>query len=576
MISKKIKQTIAWALLIGVMVGASPKKVYADTINNNGAQHVTEKASEIYNNGVYELTNETRYSEPNNPTGENMARSAIGTTTKIEAKDGKYKYTFSFSNTLFQFMKNISVTYDGKKVEVSIDEAAKTGTFTIDSIDAEVKVDMYITAMSRNVSFYVKNEMNTLSVINEAPVITAKGTTVKVGDKLDLMSLVSATDREGENIDIKVISDTTAFLNAGKAAMAGNFNVTYKATDINGLSSTKTASVIIEEVKSEVLANGSYKIKNKTEYVGSGNADTGNQMARKTLKETSYLEVKDGKNALTLKFNEEQFAFVGNVKVLVDGITAAIQLNRDVAEATFEVPTLDSEITVTVEVTLMGRETTFKAILLKDTLEKVTLESDNGSDEGTETGDGNGSSSGNDSNSGAGFTSGSGTEETVKDEVVIVRGKLYSIDNEVHYKDNNPTGLAMARQYLDSTSTIEEIEGVQYINLTFSGMNYMSNHRFYVNGDEVSYRKTYDDGSKATFRFAIPDLGSTIKVKMYVAPMGRDVEFDVTLKEDTLTFIKEYNIEVLPQTGSPVDSNLLLMLGSVFAGSGIYLKKRNR
>ena len=61
---------------------------------------------------------------------------------------------------------------------------------------------------------------------------------------------------------------------------------------------------------------------------------------------------------------------------------------------------------------------------------------------------------------------------------------------------------------------------------------------------------------------------------MYVAPMGRDVEFDVTLNKDTLKFIKEYSVKTLPQTGGMVDSSLLFMLGSTLIGSGAYLRKK--
>ncbi|WP_040193816.1 NEAT domain-containing protein [Clostridium culturomicium] len=574
MISKKIKQTIACALLLGVITGVAPTKVFADVLEGNEVQVVSTATTSSYKNGIYEATNETKYATEGNTTGESMARSAVGVTTKIQIKDGMYINTLSLNKDLFQFMSRIKISVDGKEIESTINEAEKTITYTLDSLSTEVKVDMFITMMGREVSFFVNNKIDTLNLINGAPVIKGGNSVVKVGDKVDLLTLVSVLDNEGEAVDLKVISDTTSFIKDGMVSKAGTYEVTFEAVDASGLSTSKTLTLVVEENKNEVLQEGSYKIKNQTQYIGSGNSDIGNDMARKTLEETSYLQVKEGKNLLTLKFNKEQFAFIGKVDVVVDGIATAINLDRNAAEAVLEIPSLNSDIQVTVEVTLMGRTSTFKTILLQDTLEKVNgeIDGDSGSGSGSGTGEGAGSGSGTGAEVGAGTSTGAGEEN--KEEIQIVKGKLYSIENEVHYADNNPTGLAMARQYLDSISTIEEINGVRYINLTFKGIEYMSNHRFYVNGNEVSFRKISDDGKQATFRFAIPDLGSTMKVKMYVAPMGRDVEFDITLKQDTLTFIKEYDVEVLPQTGSLIDSNMMFMLGSALAASSVLVKKR--
>lgn len=579
MISKKIKQTIACALVLGVITGGSPAKVFADSLGDNEIEVVSTATTNSNKNGLYEATNETRYVIEGNPTGESMARSAVGVTTKIQIKDGKYINTLSLNKDLFQFMSNIKISVNGNEIQSSLNAAEQTITYTVDSLNTEVKVDMFITMMGRDVSFFVNNKMDTLNFINGAPVITGSNSVVKVGDKVDLLTLVSASDNEGEKVDLRVISDTSSFIKDGEASKVGSYEVTFEAVDASGLAARKTITIVVEENKNETLQEGSYKIKNQTQYIGSGNSDIGNDMARKTLEETSYLQIKDGKNLLTLKFNKEQFAFIGNVDVVVDGMSTAINLDRDAAEAIVEIPSLNSDIQVTVEVKLMGRTSTFKTILLQDTLEKVNESSDdgNGSGDGSSSGVEGGTESGS-GTTGSGNQTGTNTGKGEEDkaEVQIVKGKLYSIENEVHYADNNPTGLAMARQYLDSISTIEEVNGVRYINLTFKGIEYMSNHRFYVNGNEVSFRKTSDDGKQATFRFAIPDLGSTMKVKMYVAPMGRDVEFDITLKQDTLAFIKEYDVEILPQTGSPIDSNMMFILGSALAASSVLIKRRKK
>ena len=591
MISKKVKQAIVCTMMLGLIAGTSPMTVFADSASGESNKEVVQSINnDVLQNGKYEIKNNTSYVTPGNATGESMARRALNETTKFEVKDGKYITELGFTDSLFSFMQNIKISVDGKEIESTLNKDTKTVNFSLDSIYDEIRVDMYITVMGRDVTFFVKNDKSTLNVINEAPIISGEDVSVKVGQELDLMKLVSVSDREKEDIDLQITSDTSDFIDNGKVIKAGKYKVTYKAVDVSGFYSTKTISIDATEEEKEVIEEGIYTIKNKTEYIGSGNSQLGNDMARKTLKDSAYLEVKGEKNILKLRFDEEQFKFIGDVKIQVDGKNTDIVLDRSKAEATFEIPSIESEIIVTVEVKIMGRETSFKTVLLEETLQKVKNEEVDKQDPNKENNDNKEESNGNEnadkdkeintpgsnvdpsSNKETGASNNDSEKVSVKNE--RVKGKLYSIENEVHYKDNNPTGMAMARQYLDSTSTIEEVDGSKYINLTFSGIEYMSNHRFYVNGKEVSFRKTSDDGKKATFRFEIPDLSSTIKVKMYVAPMGRDVEFDVTLKEDTLKFIKEYSAEVLPQTGSLVDSNLLFMIGSALTASGVMLKKR--
>ena len=56
--------------------------------------------------------------------------------------------------------------------------------------------------------------------------------------------------------------------------------------------------------------------------------------------------------------------------------------------------------------------------------------------------------------------------------------------------------------------------------------------------------------------------------------MSREVEFGVDLLEDTLTFIKEYDVETLPQTGSPINAGTAATLGTILLGVGYALIKR--
>lgn len=555
MISKKIQQLIAGALVMGVVLGTAPMKVYAAEGNRSiGIEHRSG-----YKDGIYHVKNKTEYTDPSNETGNTMARNALKENTNVKIENGKYRVTFSFNDMLYQFMKDIKIFSGDKELEAKINDEKKSATFELDSINEKLRVDMFITMMNRKVSFYVTQDMGTMELENEAPTIEASDISVTIGDSLNLLDKVKASDKEDGEVNVEIVSDTSKFLKGNVAIKAGIYVVEYKAVDKSGLETRKKINVTVKDMVKDNLEQGKYSIKNTVEYIGSGNAQIGNEMARKTLEEVSFLEVKDGEKILTLKFNKDQFKFIGDVNIIVDGKEVEVDLNREKAEAVIKVPSINSDIRVSVAVSIMGRTTTFKTSLLENTLTKIDDTSTSKPEEEP-------------TNPGTTETKPSVDEN--KTEIKVVKGKLYSITNEVHYQDKNSIGQSMARQYLDKVSYIEEVEGKRYLNLTFSGIEYMSKHRFFVNNQEISYKKVSDDGKKATFRFEIPNLDARIKVKMYVAPMGRDVEFDVTLNKDTLKFIKEYSVKTLPQTGGMVDSSLLFMLGSTLIGSGAYLRKK--
>ena len=79
---------------------------------------------------------------------------------------------------------------------------------------------------------------------NEAPVITASDVELKVGDKFDVMSGVSASDKEDGDIskNIKVVKNTV------DTSKAGTYKVVYEVKDSKGLKATKEIAVIVKAV----------------------------------------------------------------------------------------------------------------------------------------------------------------------------------------------------------------------------------------------------------------------------------------------------------------------------------------
>ena len=87
-----------------------------------------------------------------------------------------------------------------------------------------------------------------MEVLNEAPVIHATDKTITVGDTFDPKDGVTATDAEDGNLTAKIIVEK----NDVDTTKAGKYEVTYKVTDIEGATSTKTITVTVNP-KMEVL-----------------------------------------------------------------------------------------------------------------------------------------------------------------------------------------------------------------------------------------------------------------------------------------------------------------------------------
>ena len=355
-----------------------------------------------------------------------------------------------------------------------------------------------------------------------------------------------------------------------------------------------------EDSSNSTYKNGYYQVKNIVIL----DNEVGYSMVRGLLNETSNLEIRDGKYYLTFEMGQsslmKDIVIKANSKELK---YTKKNVGNDTIRITVEIPSLSSKLNISTYVTMMGKNVDFDLKLNQSTLkfvssnEEAQLPGNNNN-----AGNNNGSNdSNNDSNTGNDNNAGGNITETVK-------GKLYTIKNEVIHE--NQTGKEMARKYLNSTSKIEEINGELYLTLTFTGTDLMNNHKFYVNGKSVSYTSSTSGNSKS-YRFKINSLNDDIKVSAFIVPMSRNVEFGVKLLKDTYTFVKDFDAsndsnnagndsdngnggsdfddmmngggnfegfedEKLPQTGSVINAESMLMGGSLITALGAFVGRRKR
>ena len=503
--------------------------------------NVTVNKKTTLGDGSYTLKNTVQYvGQGNMETGNSMARKVLSDDSRIDISNGKNTVTLTFNSELYAFLKNFNVTVDGEKVEAEVNKDNRTIKFNIPDLNSDIVVSTLVSMMGKEVSF--KTTLN---------YDTAK----KLEDNLEDNNKPGNEDSEnipGGN-EHSGNQDNSGNTNSGSNGSANED----KENESEGSSG--------EIVDANQLKNGIYNIKNDVSYIGDGNQDVGNDMARKALSKNSKLEVKDDKKILTLKFNEEQFSFFKDFRITVNGKDVVATPNEADRTISFEIPSLDADIVVTAFVSVMGRDVSFKTILNKGTLELVSGEDKPAIEEENKSEESNGTSS---SNNGSSANEGNSTVTENK----VTKGKLYTIENKVVHKSQ--TGVDMARKYLNKISDLEEIDGKTYLTLTFTGQEFMKDHKITVNGKDANYKVVSKNGDSIKLRFEIPNLDADIKVSLYVIPMGRNVEFNVELLKDTKKFVKDFTVSSLPQTGSPIGGNSVALLGMAMMGASMFIRKR--
>ena len=163
-----------------------------------------------------------------------------------------------------------------------------------------------------------------------------------------------------------------------------------------------------------------------------------------------------------------------------------------------------------------------------------------------------------------------------KDEI---SSGIYTLKNDTNYEDGNEIGMSMSRSYTDEDMTLEKRSDKIYYTLGLSGAQYMSNHRILVNDESVEYEKVEENTEEGTLKlkFEVSDPEDKIVIQMYVDAMGRDVEYELIPKLDTIELVEaieeepkvEENAEESDNTDSQVKdtsektSNNIPLIGGI-------------
>ena len=582
--NKKFKTAMA-TLAILTIFGGTVSSAYAAELTNSQSISVNASVQRVELKTTLKHDTEDKDSSANSYLKESY----------LKIENGKRYMVLVLSSG--KMMKSVVPSINGESVEYTndLDGDTRTISFEIKSLQDDIRINFQINPFGNfvvNANCRVKSEIVTGSTDKEDKDDTVTGPTQKPetpdnSDKEDKEDKEDKDDNTSDKEDKEDKDDTVT-------------GPTQKPETPDNSDKEDNKEEDKEDSSNSTYKNGYYQVKNIVIL----DNEVGYSMVRGLLNETSNLEIRDGKYYLTFEMGQsslmKDIVIKANSKELK---YTKKNVGNDTIRITVEIPSLSSKLNISTYVTMMGKNVDFDLKLNQSTLkfvssnEEAQLPGNNNN-----AGNNNGSNdSNNDSNTGNDNNAGGNITETVK-------GKLYTIKNEVIHE--NQTGKEMARKYLNSTSKIEEINGELYLTLTFTGTDLMNNHKFYVNGKSVSYTSSTSGNSKS-YRFKINSLNDDIKVSAFIVPMSRNVEFGVKLLKDTYTFVKDFDAsndsnnagndsdngnggsnfddmmngggnfegfedEKLPQTGSVINAESMLMGGSLITALGAFVGRRKR
>ena len=128
---------------------------------------------------------------------------------------------------------------------------------------------------------------------------------------------------------------------------------------------------------------------------------------------------------------------------------------------------------------------------------------------------------------------------------------IYEVANDVYH--DTEIGMSMARSYLNDTMTVKITKDEVLYTIGFSGTDYMENYRVKVNDVEVPVERVDGDGI-VTLKVSATSLSDELKACIYVGPMGRDVEFGIIQKLETMSLIESIE-EIQDNEIMPISEN---------------------
>ncbi|EDT75540.1 NEAT domain-containing protein [Clostridium butyricum] len=485
---------------------------------NSGSGSDSGSSSDSLDSGTYTIKNKVLKEDSDS---ESHAREYVDKESVVTVKNNKIYLTLKFKNA--SVIKGVSIKVEGDKTSYS----------TVKKTSDKLYIKFRIGSLSDEILVTTNLDLSDFGIENHDGLafrVLLRSSTLEEDDDAD--NYDDEEDDEDED-DEETVVDTVI-----------NDNESIKDPQ-NDILNTPTANTNSQYKKT------TYKINNEIITESS----FGYQAARGAVNKVSYYEIIDDKKYITLGFSQTDI--MNNIRLSINGK----QINYDVVskddskktlDIRFEVPSISTQVTVTTNVTAMGRDISFGVEFLESTLELISTEEAESLPElaGNSSGVSESNSSGSVLSKITNAFSSNKTnsedklvveEEAAKDLASLAKEyfKKYTVTNEI--VSDSAIGRTMARKYLNQTSIIEDIDGQLYATITFSSSGSMGNFKIEVNGEVVEHTIPLNDMANEliSLRFPINNVNDDIKAYIYINPMRMNINFGIKFLEDSMILIEE-------------------------------------
>ncbi|MDO5040290.1 NEAT domain-containing protein [Clostridium sp.] len=531
--NKIIALLIAGSLSFSICVPASANNL--NEIINDSEINKEDKLED----GVYKIENDAFHI---NEDKDSMARKFLEKQSSLRVLNGEIFVSVTFTNK--SMMKNVNINVNDKDIEFKILDETKEKIayeFKINSIKDKIIISSTpFTGMNVSFRFLLKEDTLNLEEQNENNPNEEKP---------------SDAEKPGESEKPDNNEQEINKPNTENNKTESEENNVSKPNNESNLSTNKD----------EILNKELYKMQNEIIT----DSEIGYAAARGVISKTNYMEIRNGKKYITISISGTNL--MSNIRVLINGKNINYNIlkndtSNNLMDIEFKIGSLNDNVKFKMHIDALGEDIEFGVKFLQNTVTQIGFlpESKPNTNLNIPSIDSVLDDSKDEKNSENNQSSETEKSKSNKEKMKTLAKesyKEYTIKNEII--SDSSVGKKMARKYLNETALMEEVDGVKYITLRFSGMDLMSNIKIKINGEDVKLELVDEDTEKniKAYRFKINSIKDEIKVYAYIIPMNMNIDFGVKLLEDTMTLVNEYKPEDVVINGEKLKKTLATTFG---------------
>lgn len=525
--------------IVGAMTFSITTPVTATTLNEIIKENDSKEDDKVLKDGKYKIENDALHITEDK---ESMARKFLEKESSIRVKDGQQFLSITFSNK--SMMKNVKVTVNEAVAEI------KTTNETDNTITYEFKINSIKDKIIVSASPFPSMKVDFRLILKEDTLEKEEDLTTpeeKPGDGNQESEKPDTNKPENNKPETEKPQEKP---DTSKPEVEKPTN---KPNNTTGSNNTQTQNKELYKMQNEILTD----------------SEIGYGAARGAIAKTNYMEVRNGKKYITMSISGTDL--MSNIRVIVNGksINYTVLKNdksNNLMDIEFLIGSLDDNVKFKMHIDVLGEDIDFGVKFLKDTLTQigfvpVSKPSTNLSIPNAEELLATTKSKSDDEKEAEDKKASKSNEKTSKKNTAKESYKEYTIKNEII--SDSSVGRKMARKYLNETALLEEVDGIKYITLRFSGMDLMNDIKIKVNDEDIDMELVDEDATNnvKAYRFKINNINDDIKVYAHIIPMNMDIDFGVKLLEDTLELVTEYTPEDVTIDGKKLKTTLAAGFG---------------